>query len=87
MGDVSEAKMNHAGAREILNSPQVQKELLRRANLIKESADSMASGKYDADVQTGKNRAHALVKTTDPMSCNSNAKHNTLLKSLDAGRG
>jgi hypothetical protein len=87
MADISGLKINSAGAREILNSPQVQKELLRRANLIKANADSVGSGKYTADVQPGKNRAHALVKTTDAVSCASNAKHNTLLKSLDAGRG
>lgn len=78
--------INHQGAREILNSQEVQDELLRRAELIREKADSVGSGKYEADVQPGKGRAHAMVKTTDARSRASNAKHNTLLKSLDAGR-
>lgn len=78
--------MSNAGARAILNSPEVQSELLGRAEAIKERADSMGSGEYAADVQPGRNRAHAMVKTTDAKSVRSNAKHNTLLKSLDAGR-
>lgn len=83
---MAKVKMNSAGARAIMNSPEVQAELLRRANAIKDCADSMGSGVYEADVQPGKNRAHAMVKTTGARSRASNAKHNTLLKSLDAGR-
>ena len=86
MGDVK-VVMNHAGSAEILNSPEVQGELLRRAQAIKARADGMGSGTYEADVQPGRTRAHAMVKTTDALSARSNAKHNPLLKSLDAGRG
>jgi hypothetical protein len=86
MADVK-VVMNHAGSAEILNSSEVQGELLRRAQAIKARADSMGSGTYEADVQPGKARAHAMIKTTDALSVRSNAKHNTLLKSLDAGRG
>lgn len=69
-----------------MNSPEVQDALLERANAVKARADSMGSGTYAADVRPGKNRAHAMVKTTDAKSRASNAKHNSLLKSLDAGR-
>lgn len=69
-----------------MNSPEVQDALLERANAIKARADSMGSGTYEADVRPGKNRAHAMVKTVDAKSRASNAKHNSLLKSLDAGR-
>lgn len=79
-------RMNAAGARAILNSSEVQADLLRRAEAIKSRADTIGSGKFVADVQPGRNRAHAMVKTTDARSRASNAKHNTLLKSLDAGR-
>jgi hypothetical protein len=79
-------KMNSAGARALLNSPEVQKELLRRAELIRSRAEASGAS-FDADVQPGKNRAHAMVKTTDIKSRRSNAKHNTLLKALDAGAG
>lgn len=80
-------KINSSGARQLLNSTAVQGELLKRAEKIKARADGMGSGKYTADVQPGKNRAHAMVKTTDFISKKSNAKHNTLLKSMDAGKG
>ena len=79
-------RMNKSGARELLNSVEMQEELLSRAERIRERADSVGSGTYKADVQAGKNRAHAMVKTTDIVSQNSNKKHNTLLKSMDAGR-
>lgn len=75
-----------SGARQILNSQEIQDDLLERANRIKGKADSIGSGKYAADVQPGRNRAHAMVKTTDARSMASNRKHNTLLKSVDAGR-
>lgn len=75
-----------SGARQILNSQEIQNDLLERANRIKSKADSIGSGKYVADVRPGKNRAHAMVKTTDARSMASNRKHNTLLKSVDAGR-
>lgn len=85
MGRVK-VRLNHAGAREIMNSEAVQADLLDRARSIKECADRAGSGKFAADVQPGRNRAHAMVKTTDAKSIASNAKRNTLLKSLDAGR-
>ncbi|SDY29102.1 hypothetical protein [Eubacterium barkeri] len=85
MADVK-VKINSAGARQLLNSAAVQGELLKRAEKIKVRADGMGSGKYVADVQPGKNRAHAMVKTTDFISKKSNAKHNTLLKSINAGK-
>ena len=85
MADVA-IKMNSSGARKILNGSAVQGDLLRRAEKIKASADGMGSGKYAADVRPGKNRAHAMVKTTDFISKKSNAKHNTLLKSINAGK-
>lgn len=75
-----------SGAREIMNSQEMQQDLLERAQRIKSRADSVGSGRYEADVRPGKTRAHAMVKTTDVVSMASNKKHNTLLKSMDAGR-
>lgn len=88
MGNVK-VTINSAGAREVLNSAGVQEDLLARANRIKARADGMGSGVYEADVQPGANRAHAMVKTPrgDFRTMASQAKHNTLLKSLDAGSG
>lgn len=85
MGSVK-VKMSNAGARSIMNSSDVQSDLLRRAQAIKGTAESIGSASFAADVQAGRNRAHAMVKTTDAKSRRSNAKNNALLKSLDAGR-
>ena len=87
MADEIKVVMKPAGARAVMNSQGVQNELLRRALKIKETADSIGKATYAADVQPGRNRAHAMVKTTDRHSRASNAKHTTLLKSLDSGRG
>lgn len=88
MAKVTKVVMNHAGAAEVMNSAGVQGDLLARAERIKARADGMGSGTYEADVQAGRNRAHARVKTPsgDFRTMASQAKHNTLLKSMDAGR-
>lgn len=79
--------MNSAGAIALMNSAEVQADLLSRAEAIKGRAESFGSGSYEADVQAGRTRAHAMVKTTDARSMASNKKHNSLLKSLGAGGG
>ena len=80
-------KIHISACNELRNSEEVQQYILERAERIKAKADSIGSGKYIADVQPGRTRAHGMVKTTDAKSMASNAKHNTLLKSIDAGRG
>ena len=81
-------EMSTPGSIALLNSEGVQQDLLRRAERIKASADSMGSGEYVADVRPGKTRAHARVKTAGTWrDYYSNRKHNSLLKSLDAGGG
>lgn len=79
-------KINSRAARALLNGPEVQGDLLARAEKVKAKAESIGSGEYVADVQPGKNRAHAIVRTTDLISMKSNAKHNSLLKGLNAAR-
>lgn len=86
MANNVKVKINSSGAREILNSAGVQSDLLHRANGIKRSAESMGNGTFEADVQAGKCRAHAMVKTTDIVSIRSNAKNNTLLKAMGSGK-
>ena len=85
MGSVR-VKINSSGARAILSSAKVQADLDARAGRIKASADTKGSGVYEAVSAGGSGRARAVVKTTDVESMASNRKHNTLLKSLDAGR-
>ena len=79
-------RMNIPGCIALRNSEGVQADLLARAQRIKAQAETFGSGTYDADVQPGKTRAHAMVKTTDPRSMASNRKHNSLLKAIGAGR-
>lgn len=77
-------KMNAAACIALMNSSEVQQDLLTRAERIKAAADAMGSGTYEADVQPGRTRAHARVKTPagDFRTMASNRKHNSLLKAL-----
>lgn len=79
--------IHSSAAREILNSPEVQADLLKRAQAIRASAEGIG-GSYEADVQPGRNRAHAMVKTPkgDFRTMYKQAKHNALLNSMGAGR-
>lgn len=86
--------LNRKAMREIRNSPEVQAELLRRAERVRDAALSSFNADpsdrhegYAADVQTGTNRARAGVVTTTAHAMNHNAKNNTLLRALEAGRG
>lgn len=85
MGNVK-VKMNRAGARGLLNGAEVQGDLLARAERVRASAESMGPGEFVADVQPGKQRAHAMVKTADYESAKSSAELNSLVKSMGAGR-
>lgn len=78
--------MNSRASVQLMNSPEIQSDLLRRVEAIRDTADSIGSGKFAADVRPGKTRAHAMVKTTDAKSIKSCQKHNTLLKAMDSGR-
>ena len=82
--------MNHKGAEAILASPEVQADLMARAQRIKAAADSVASGKYEVVQRTGRKggRPYAVVCVPegDWRTYNSNRKHNTLRNALEAGR-
>lgn len=71
-------KMSSAGARQLMNSPEVQDLLLGHANQIQ----SRAGLGFVADVQPGRNRAHAMVKSTDYESRRRQASDNALLKAI-----
>ena len=70
---------NIQGFDALRNSPEVRSMLLERAKRV---ANACGSG-YVADVQTGKKRAHAMVKTTTAAADKDNKRNNTLLKNLD----
>ena len=79
-------KINSTAAREILKSEGVAQVLLEHAKKIEAKANKMGDGVFKADAQTGGNRAHARVSTTDTKARVLNAKHKTLLRCFDAGK-
>ena len=82
--------MNHAGVEAILASPEVQADLMERAQRIKAKADSVGSGKYQITVRPGKKGGRPYVVVHVPkgdwQTYGSNKKHNTLQNALRAGR-
>lgn len=75
-------KMSSAGARQLMNSAEVQQLLLEHAREVA----ARAGAGFEADVQPGRNRAHAMVKSTDYESMRRQATDNVLLKAI-GGRG
>lgn len=84
-------KINSKAAVDLMNSGPVQEMVLREAQQVAGKANdalkprSQSAGRFEADVQPGKSRAHALVKTKGVYPARHNAKHNTLLKALNSG--
>ena len=85
-------RINSAGARAILTSDGVANDLAERAIAIATKAchdaspDEMHNAPFMADGDSDGARAHARAFTSSPHGINSQNKHNTLLKALDAGR-
>ena len=70
------------GFEEIRRLPKTKAELKKRADSIA----AQAGEGYEALEGEGKTRSRASVVTTSMRAINHNRKHNTLLKSLDAGK-
>lgn len=83
--------ISHAGAKEILRSQGVKADLLERAERIRSSAIAsdprLTAEDIGANAVDGRTRARAGVVTATRKARSINAKHNTILKALDAGRG
>ena len=76
-------KIKSAGARAILNGSEVQAALKTFADGARDSANaSLGADGYESYVQPGRNRARAVVHTTDWESRRHNADTNALLKGL-----
>lgn len=75
-------KWNVKAFRELRLEPDVIADLEDRAERI---ADSAGDG-YEASAQAGKNRGRASVITGDYAAMRDNAKNQSLLRALDAGR-
>ena len=86
-------RLNSAGARAVLTSDGVAGKLGDMASAISASAnakaspDNMRNDAYMSEVDSSGSRSRARVWTASPHGIRNNNKHNTLLKSLDAGRG
>lgn len=78
----SKIKWRIPGFRELRLEPGVIDDLGERADRI---ASSAGAG-YEASTFEGKNRGRASVITADFDAIRDNAKNQTLLRSLDAGR-
>lgn len=74
--------LNSANHRAILRSPQVQSDLLRRAQAI---ADAGGEG-LEVDSGVGPNRARASVRTATAEARRSEAIDKTLTSAINAGR-
>lgn len=85
-------RINSAGARAVMLCGAVSAELDRRGRAIARAAcsmageDAMRNPPFSADTRDGMNRARCIVGTTSPHGANHNSKHNTLVKSIGAGR-
>ena len=90
MAEIYGLKINRAGARDVMKSAGVAADLEARGMRIAEAAEGMSqSGEalFDVKVKDLRVSTHVFVETTDAASMASNAKHNSLVRSIDAGRG
>lgn len=87
MADVI-VEMSSAGIEALLSDPAVTADLKRRGAAIKARADSMGSATYEIHKRKGYlgGRPYIAIAANSAAAKASNAKHNTLLRSLDAGR-
>jgi len=74
-------KMLSAGSVALMNSVEMQEILMGLAEPI---ADRAGAG-FVADVQPGRGRAHAMVKSTGYQSARAQAENNALLKAIGGG--
>ncbi|HEL2357132.1 TPA: hypothetical protein U2C31_001194 [Streptococcus suis] len=71
-------KLNRAGVRELLKSPEMQAVLTDKANGIRNRAGTG----YESDIFVGKTRANAMVYADSFQAKRDNKKNNTLLKAV-----
>lgn len=76
-----------AGANAFRNSAAMQEAVLSRARAVAEAAQRASGARYYADVRRGPQRCRAVVHPGSAAANADNARNNTILKSLDAGRG
>lgn len=72
--------LNRAGVAELMKSAEMQAILKRKATAIR----NQCGDGYEQDIYVGKNRANAMVSAETIKAKRSNAKHNVLLKAVNA---
>jgi hypothetical protein len=78
----NQVKLNRAGLRDLLRSPEVRRDLERRARQI---ATAAGPG-FESDSEIGRNRARASVWTATLEAMVAEATDRALTRSIDAGR-
>ncbi|WP_029171113.1 hypothetical protein [Streptococcus suis] len=73
-------KLNRAGVRELLKSPEMQAVLTDKANGIR----NRAGDGYESNVYVGTTRANAMVYTDTIQAIRDNLKNNTLSKAVES---
>lgn len=77
-------EINDAAATQLLKSPEVRADLLRRAHAIEAAA---GEGKYDVTESLTPTRARVSVGTADHKARHAEATSRALTSALDAARG
>ena len=72
--------LNRAGVAELMKSAEMQSILKSKATAIR----NQCGDGYEQDIYVGKNRANAMVSAETIKAKRSNAKHNVLLKAVNA---
>lgn len=80
-------EFNESAIKELLSGSATRADIQRRVDAVRQTAAGMyGASNYKGDVITT-DRAHGAVWVGDRYAARSCAKHNTLLKALDAGKG
>lgn len=80
-------EFNESAIKELLSGSVTRADIQRRVDAVRQTAAGMyGASNYKGDVITT-DRAHGAVWVGDRYAARSCAKHNTLLKALDAGKG
>lgn len=84
---MSRLEFNEGAIKELLSGSATVAEIQRRVDAVRAAASGMyGASDYRGDVKMT-DRAHGAVWVGDTYAARSCAKHNTLLKALDAGKG
>lgn len=80
-------EFNESAIKELLSGSATRADIQRRIDAVRQTAAGMyGASNYKGDVIIT-DRAHGAVWVGDTYAARSCAKHNTLLKALDAGKG